>query len=63
MSVATLYRGVPVATIKRHIAGKGNADKEAVITTVRALGFDPLDDNEADALVLLDWAPKMGARR
>ena len=57
------YRGVPVGTIKRHIAGKGNADKEAVIVAVRALGFDPADDNEADALALLDWALKNGGRR
>ena len=50
------YQGVPVGTIKRHIAGKGNADKQAVIAAVRALGFSPADDNEADALALLDWA-------
>jgi crossover junction endodeoxyribonuclease RuvC len=57
------YCGVPVATIKRHITGKGNADKGAVIAAVRALGFDPVDDNEADALALLDWALKTGGRR
>ena len=50
------YQGVPVGTIKRHIAGKGNADKAAVIAAVKALGFAPADDNEADALALLDWA-------
>ena len=33
------YQGVPVGTIKRHIAGKGNADKQAVIDAVRRLGF------------------------
>jgi hypothetical protein len=57
------YRGVPVGTIKRHVTGRGNADKEAVIAAVRALGFDPKDDNEADALALLDWALKYGGRR
>jgi crossover junction endodeoxyribonuclease RuvC len=57
------YRGVPVGTIKRHITGKGNADKDAVIAAVRALGFDPADDNEADALALLHWALKVGGRR
>jgi hypothetical protein len=57
------YRGVPVATIKRHVTGKGNADKEAVIAAVRALGFEPVDDNEADALALLDWALKIGGGR
>jgi crossover junction endodeoxyribonuclease RuvC len=56
----TPYRGVPVGTIKRHIAGKGNADKPAVIDAVRRLGFQPADDNEADALVLLNWAMAQG---
>jgi crossover junction endodeoxyribonuclease RuvC len=50
------YEGVPVGTIKRHIAGKGNADKRAVIEAVRARGFNPADDNEADALAILLWA-------
>ena len=50
------YQGVPVGTIKRFIAGKGNADKTAVITAVRARGFNPADDNEADALAILLWA-------
>jgi hypothetical protein len=57
------YRGVPVGTIKRHVTGRGNADKEAVIAAVRALGFDPADDNEADALALLHWALGSGGRR
>jgi Holliday junction resolvasome RuvABC endonuclease subunit len=57
------YAGVPVATIKRHATGKGNADKDAVIAAVRALGFDPRDDNEADALTLLDWALEHGGRQ
>jgi Holliday junction resolvasome RuvABC endonuclease subunit len=57
------YAGVPVGTIKRHVTGKGNAGKEAVIAAVRALGFDPGDDNEADALALLQWALEHGARR
>jgi hypothetical protein len=57
------YAGVPVATIKRHIAGKGNADKDAMIAAVRALGFDPADDNEADSLALLDWALEHGGLR
>jgi hypothetical protein len=50
------YQGVPVGTIKRFIAGKGNADKEAVIAAVRARGFFPADDNEADAIAILLWA-------
>ena len=50
------YQGVPVGTIKRFISGKGNADKQAVIAAVRARGFNPADDNEADALAILLWA-------
>ena len=50
------YQGVPVGTIKRFITGKGNADKAAVIAAVRARGYNPTDDNEADALAILLWA-------
>jgi len=50
------YEGVPVGTIKRHITGKGNADKQAVIEAVRARGYRPADDNEADAIAILLWA-------
>jgi len=50
------YLGVPVGTIKKHIAGKGNASKNEVISSVVNLGFNPKDDNEADALALLDLA-------
>lgn len=49
------YNGIPVGMIKRHITGKGNANKQAVIDAVRALGFSPGDDNEADALALLHF--------
>jgi len=50
------YQGVPVATIKRFVAGKGNADKQAVIAAVKARGFAPVDDNKADAIAILLWA-------
>jgi Holliday junction resolvasome RuvABC endonuclease subunit len=50
------YQGVPVGTIKRHVTGKGNADKAAVIAAIRARGFNPADDNEADAIAILLWA-------
>jgi hypothetical protein len=53
---AIAYQGVPVGTIKRHITGKGNADKAAVIAAVRDRGFRPADDNEADAIAILLWA-------
>lgn len=48
------YQGIPVGTIKKHITGKGNANKQAVIRAVKALGFNPIDDNEADSLALLN---------
>lgn len=48
------YLGIPVKAIKKHITGNGNSKKELVKQAVKNLGFDPSDDNEADALALLD---------
>ncbi|ADR52905.1 hypothetical protein CKC_05800 [Candidatus Liberibacter solanacearum CLso-ZC1] len=53
------YSGIPVQTIKKHITGKGNANKALVILAVKGLGFKPIDDNEADALALLDYVVKI----
>ena len=50
------YQGVPVGVIKRHVTGKGNAGKEAIIAAVTAKGHRPTDDNEADAIAILLWA-------
>jgi Holliday junction resolvasome RuvABC endonuclease subunit len=50
------YQGVPVGTIKKHITGKGNSDKSKVILAVQEKGYNPKDDNEADAIALLDYA-------
>ncbi|RYU61307.1 hypothetical protein EWI61_04750 [Methylolobus aquaticus] len=50
------YQGVPVGTIKKHATGKGNATKADMVRAMRARGFQPVDDNEADALALLLWA-------
>ena len=50
------YEGVPVGTIKRHATGKGNAPKQAMIDAARKRGFNPADDNEADAIAILLWA-------
>lgn len=52
------YEGIPVGTIKKSITGKGNASKAQVIAAVKALGHNPEDDNEADALALLHLACK-----
>ena len=54
---------MPVGTIKRFATGKGNADKKAMIAAVRGRGFEPADDNEADALAVLDWALAQSAGR
>ena len=35
------YEGVPVGTIKRHAAGKGNADKAAMVAAKKALDAKP----------------------
>ena len=50
------YQGVPVGTIKKFLTGKGNANKDAMITAARQRGFSPADDNEADAIATLLWA-------
>ena len=57
------YQGVPGGTIKRHATGKGNAGKEAVIAAMKAKGYTPADDNEADALAILHWALGQGGAR
>jgi len=46
------YKGIPVATIKKYIC-HGWAKKPEIIEAVRALGYEPTDDNDADALALL----------
>ena len=55
------YQGVPVGTIMKHATGKGNAGKADMIAAMRVRGFNPADDNEADALALLGWALAGGA--
>jgi Holliday junction resolvasome RuvABC endonuclease subunit len=57
------YQGVPVGTIKRHVTGKGNAGKSEMVSAVRARGYLVADDNEADALAVLDWALARSAGR
>lgn len=52
------YQGVSVGIIKKHATGKGNASKDEIISAMKMKGFDPKDDNEADALALLDFSLK-----
>lgn len=47
------YEGVGVGTIKKAATGKGNASKEEMIAAARARGFEPIDDNHADAIAIL----------
>ena len=47
------YESVPVGEIKRYWTGKGNAKKEAMIAEAVRRGYEPADDNEADALAIL----------
>ena len=48
---------VPSTTLKKWATGSGHANKVAMILAAKNyLGRNPEDDNEADALALLDWA-------
>ncbi len=50
------YRGYSPTEIKKFATGKGNANKQMMIDSARDKGYDPADDNEADALHLLHLA-------
>ena len=47
------YSGEGVSTIKKYWTGKGSASKEMMIKECRKRGLNPKNDNEADALALL----------
>jgi Holliday junction resolvasome RuvABC endonuclease subunit len=50
------YQGIPAGTIKKHATGKGNSNKELMLSSAQAKWpeQDIKDDNQADALWLLD---------
>lgn len=52
------YRGYSPAEIKKHATGKGNANKAAMVAAAKARWPQVGDDNEADALWILDLATK-----
>lgn len=52
------YSSVPVGTIKKAWTGKGNASKDEMIAEAIKRGFNPVDDNESDALALLNYVLK-----
>lgn len=49
------YSSVPVGAIKKAATGKGNASKEQMIEAAKLAGFNPVDDNEADAIHILRY--------
>ena len=62
--MVTFRRGVRVlecnnSIIKKHATGNGNAPKGSMIKAARDMGWNPKDDNEADALWLADYAAAM----
>jgi len=53
------YRGYSPSEIKKHATGKGNANKAAMIEAAqKKFKVKVADDNEADALWILDLASK-----
>lgn len=50
------WRTVHIGKLKKHATGTGHAKKPEMIKAARARGWNPKDDNEADALWLLDYA-------
>lgn len=44
--------------IKKFATGKGNANKELMVKAAQSLGFNPQDDNEADAIHLFYLSKK-----
>lgn len=49
-------REVPPASVKKRWTGSGKAKKPQMVAEARARGFEPIDDNHADALAILDYA-------
>ena len=57
----TAYVGVPVATLKKHATGKGNAKKPQMIQAAKdASGLNLSSSDEADAYWVADYLMKAG---
>lgn len=52
------YRGYSPSEVKKHATGKGTANKELMLATARERFGDVADDNQADALWILDLIRK-----
>ena len=51
-------------TLKKYATGKGNAGKPEMIAEAINRGYSPIDDNEADAQLMLEYAmEKLGIER
>jgi Holliday junction resolvasome RuvABC endonuclease subunit len=48
-------RPVAINTVKKFWTGRGRAEKIAMIAAAQARGYDVDDDNEADAIAILDY--------
>ena len=55
------YTAVPVGTIKKYWAGKGNAGKAEMLLAGVGKGFNVRDDNEMDAIALWHFWRDHGA--
>lgn len=49
------FTSAPVGTVKKSWTGKGNATKDHMIAEAERRGWSPADDNEADALAIMNW--------
>jgi Holliday junction resolvasome RuvABC endonuclease subunit len=47
---------VHTGELKRWATGKGNTAKQQMIQAARDKGWTPQDDNEADAIMLLEYS-------
>ena len=52
------YTAYSATEIKKFATGKGDAKKQDMIDSAIALGFNPADDNEADAIHLYNLSKK-----
>ena len=50
------YAGIHTGELKKHATGKGNASKEMMMKASHDAGWNPVDDNDCDALWILDFA-------
>ena len=57
------FPSVKEPEVKKHMTGKGNAPKDAIVAAVQAQGIEVDDDNEADAVALVLWYVETCARK